>query len=45
MCPRLDTGESYNFYFGIFICCGPLSCIYYIEGNAICDVTPCPLSE
>ena len=25
MCQRLNTGESYNFYFGIFICIGPLS--------------------
>ena len=24
MCQRLNTGGSYNFYFGIFICCGPL---------------------
>ena len=25
MCQRLNTGESNNFYFGIFICIGPLS--------------------
>ena len=24
MCQRLNTGESNNFYFGIFICIGPL---------------------
>ena len=24
MCQRLKTGESNNFYFGIFICIGPL---------------------
>ena len=24
MCQRLNTGESKNFYFGIFICSGPL---------------------
>ena len=24
MCLRLYTGESNNFYFGIFICIGPL---------------------
>ena len=23
MCQRLNTGESSNFYFGIFICIGP----------------------
>ena len=25
MCQRLNTGESNNFYFGIFICIGPLN--------------------
>ena len=25
MCQRVHTGESYNFYFGIFISCGPLT--------------------
>ena len=25
MCQRLNTGESNNFYFGIFICIGPLT--------------------
>ena len=25
MCQRLNTSESNNFYFGIFICIGPLS--------------------
>ena len=25
MCQRLNTGESNNFYFGIFICIRPLS--------------------
>ena len=25
MCQRLNTGERNNFYFGIFICIGPLS--------------------
>ena len=29
MCQRLNTGESYNFYFGIFICCVPL--ILYVR--------------
>ena len=24
MCQRLNTGESNNFYFGVFICIGPL---------------------
>ena len=24
MCQRLNTGESNNFYFGIFTCIGPL---------------------
>ena len=24
MCQRVNTGESYIFYLGIFICCGPL---------------------
>ena len=25
ICQRVNTGESYIFYFGIFICCGPLT--------------------
>ena len=25
MCQRVNTGESYIFYFGIFICGGPLN--------------------
>ena len=25
MCQRLNTGECNNFYFGIFICIGPLN--------------------
>ena len=25
MCQRLNAGESNNFYFGIFICIGPLN--------------------
>ena len=31
MCQRLNTGESYNFYFGIFICCGPLKSLRMLK--------------
>ena len=34
MCQRLNTGESYNFYFGIFICCGPL--MIEAKGDCMC---------
>ena len=30
MCQRLNTGESYNFYFGIFMYCGPLLPTYFV---------------
>ena len=29
ICQRGNTRESYIFYFGIFICCGPLSYMQY----------------
>ena len=31
MCQRLNTGESNNFYFGIFICIGPLTLLPAME--------------
>ena len=33
MCQRLNTGESNNFYVGIFICCGPLRAISESTGS------------
>ena len=30
MCQRLNTGESNNYYFGIFICIGPLNHKYVL---------------
>ena len=38
MCQRLNTGESNNFYFGIFICIGPLSsigCVLLYAGHCL----------
>ena len=38
MCQRLNTGESNNFYFGIFICIGPLRERIYIPPiTATCE--------
>ena len=46
MCQRLNTGESNNFYFGIFICIGPLRMCgkpetvrfqSYINGGKFCS--------
>ena len=30
MCQRLNTGKSNNFYFGVFICIGPLNHKYVL---------------
>ena len=37
MCQRLNTGESDNFYFGIFICIGPfiLTVFHWYSGRRI----------
>ena len=45
MCQRLNTGESNNFYFGIFICIGPL--IQESRDNVRGDLlhAPCPGRE
>ena len=43
MCQRLNTGESNNFYFGIFICIGHLNmtCVmfklYYMLYYRLCN--------
>ena len=37
MCQRVNTGKSYIFYFGIFICDGPLSSY---KGNAVMITYP-----
>ena len=39
MCQRLNTGESNNFYFGIFICIGPLSSDKGIFDLGLCSTT------
>ena len=31
---RLNTGESYNFYLCIFICCGPLTALVAKYGHS-----------
>ena len=45
MCQRLNTGESNNFYFGIFICIGPLICpLFYLFFTPDVDVVSLKLT-
>ena len=42
MCQRLNTGESNNFYLGIFICIGPLTTPHMSSPSSFLQVLKFP---